>query len=152
MQWITISAEDLNDYQVAAYINAARTAALEAGQADPFDVVMPDIVNSVRDEVRACPRNRVSATPLSVPPSLRSQTIYLIIEAMQGRLPGFALDDGIKTLVKDAKERLKRISLCEMPIDQPDDPLAVDDVQRGGLVETVQAGNSGNSREELNRL
>ncbi len=127
--WITISPEDLNDYQVAAYVNAARTAALDAGQSDPFDQVMPDIVARVRAEVRGCARNRVSVTPLSVPPDLRSHTILLIIEAMQARLPGIPLDEGIKTLITDAKKYLQRVANCEIPIGLPTDPELVADVQ-----------------------
>lgn len=152
MQWITIEAEDLNDYQVAKIINAARTRALDAGQADPFDAVMPDVINRMRDDIRGCARNKVSATPNSIPPGLRSEAIYLIIEAMQSRLPGVSLTDDMKTLIADAKRRMVRISKCEVPIEAPNDPLNPDDVQQGGLIEEVQPGNSGNSREELSRL
>lgn len=152
MQWITISAEDLNDYQVAKIVTAARTKALASGQADPFDVVMPDVAARVRAEIRGCKSNRVSLTPNSVPPDLRSQTVLLIIEAMQSRLPGVQLDEGIRGMIKDAKDYLRRISLCQVPIGIPDDPEPVSDVQSGGMIETAAVGNSGNSRDELNRL
>jgi hypothetical protein len=152
--WITITADDLNDYQAGKLINAARTKALGAGQTDPFPRVMADVVANIRADVRANKSNRVSLTVNSVPPDLRKQTILLIIETMQSRLPGISLDDDIKTLIKDAKDRLKaiRAQINPIPIAIPDDPEPIDDVQRGGMTETVQDGNSGNSREELNRL
>jgi hypothetical protein len=156
MIWITITADDLNDYQAGKLINAARTKALAAGQTDPFPKVAADIVANVRAQVRRRRSNRVSLTPNSIPPDLRKQTILLIIETMQSRLPGVSLDDDIKTLIKDAKDYVNRVGAAEInnpiPIAIPDDPEPIDDVQRGGMIETVQDGNSGNSREELSRL
>jgi hypothetical protein len=127
--WITLTADDLNDYQVAKIITAARTKALAAGQADPFVAVMPDIVARIRAEVRGCARNRVSNSALTIPPDLKAQAIYLIIEAMQPRLPGLALSEDHKTLIKDAREYLKRVSRCEIPIGEPSDPEITNDVQ-----------------------
>jgi hypothetical protein len=136
--WITIVAEDLNDYQVAKIIAAARTKALAAGQADPFLAVMPDVINRMRDDIRGCVSNVVSATPLTIPQGLRSEAIYLIIESMQARLPGISLTDELKTLISDAKKRLVRISKCEVPIEIPDDPETTPEVQRsGGLAEGI---------------
>ncbi len=153
--WITLSAEDLNDYQVAKIVTAARTKALASGQADPFDIVMPDIVARVRAEIRGCAKNKVSATPLTVPPDLRSQTILLIVEAMQARLPGVALDDDIKTLIADARKYLQRVADCKVPIAQPDDPEPADDVQRGGSIQMGTAKcdpDRVTTRARLNRL
>lgn len=150
--WITIIADDLNDYQVGTIIAAARTKALAAGQADPFLAVMPDVINGMRDDIRGCQRNTVSATPLSIPKGLRKEAVLLIIEAMQSRLPGVSLTDDLKAIIKDAKARLVRVSKCEVPIETPDDPEPSDDVQRSGIIETVQEGNSGNDRCSLNRL
>ncbi len=127
--WITIAPEDLADYQAAALVNAARTAALASGQADPFDQVMPDVVARIRAEIRGCKTNRVSLTPDSIPPDLKSTAILLVVEAMQARLPGVALDEGIKTLIADAKKYLVRIAKCEVPVGLPDDPELVEDIQ-----------------------
>ena len=154
MQWITITADDLNDYQVGKIINAARTKALAAGQSDPFLKVMPDVVSNIRAKMRANPANRVSLTPNSVPPDLRSQTILLIIEKMQSRLPGIDLTDDFKTQIKDAKSDIEEIARKNnpRPIAVPDNPEPLPTVQRGGLIEEAQAGESGNSREDLERL
>ncbi len=150
--WITLTADDLNQYQAAKLIAAARSKALAAGQPDPFDEVMPDVVNRMRDDIRGCKSNRVSATLLSLPPGLRGEGVLLTIEAMQSRLPGISITDDLRTLITDAKKRVIRISKCEVPIEIPDDPETIPEVQTGSLIEQAQAGNSGNSREELQRL
>ena len=129
--WITLTADDLNDYQVAKIIAAARTKALATSQADPFNAVMPDVIARMRDDIRGCKTNQVSATPNSIPAGLRSEAIYLIIESMQARLPGVSLTEELKTLIADAKKRLVRISRCEVPIETPDDPLPSGEVQAG---------------------
>lgn len=127
--WIVITADNLNEYQAAKVIAAARTKALASGQADPFLAVMPDVVRRMRDDIRGCVKNRVSATANSVPPGLRGEAVLLTIEAMQARLPGITITEDLRTLIDDAKARMKRISKCEIPIETPDDPLEPDDVQ-----------------------
>lgn len=134
--WITIAAADLNDYLVAAQFSALKSAALGVGQTDPFPRVMADIVERVRREIQACPTNKLSATANSIPPELKTQTCYLILEAMQARLPNLRLSDDQRTLISDAKDFLRRVAQCEIPITTPDDPLA-EQVQRTGDIELV---------------
>ena len=140
--WITIEVGDLNQYQAAKLILAARTKALAASQPDPFLEVMPDVINQMRGDIRGCPRNKISATALTVPPGLRGAAVLLTIEAMQARLPGITITEDLRTLIDDAKSRIKRISKCEIPIEQPDDPLDPDDVQRAGSIEMGTAKRS----------
>lgn len=134
--WIQISADDLNDYQAGKLINAARTKALAGGQADPFAKVMADVTNTIRAKIRARRTNRVSNLANSVPPTLRSQAILLIIEKMQSRLPGVSLDDDIKTVIKDAKADVESLSRKEnpLPVEQPTDADTADDVQVAGSI------------------
>jgi hypothetical protein len=128
-KWIVIAESDLNDYQVAAIMDALKSAALATGQTDPFARVMPDIASRIRAEVRGCKTNTVSNLTNSIPPDLKWVAVYLIIEAMQSRLPGVALDEGIKNIIADAKKYLQRVSECKVPIAQPDDPQIPPDVQ-----------------------
>lgn len=150
--WIAITADNLNEYQAGKLVAAARTKALAAGQADPFLAVMPDVINRMRADIRGCKINQVSATPLTVPAGLRGEAVLLTIEAMQSRLPGITIEEDLRTLIDDAKARMKRISKCEIPIETPDDPQTPGDVQSGSLIEEVNPGNRGNSREDLQRL
>jgi hypothetical protein len=126
--WITLTANDLRAYQVAAIVTAAREEALGAGQADPFDEVMPDIIARIRAEVRGCTQNKVSNDPLTIPKDLKAIAIYLIIEAMQVRL-NYALAEDLTNLVRDARKYLERVAKCEIPIGAPSDPETTEDVQ-----------------------
>jgi hypothetical protein len=151
--WIVIQEEDLDDYLVAPQMDALKNAALAIGQDNPFDRVMLDIAARIRAEVRACKSNQVSNLANSIPPDLKTYACYLIIEAMTVRLSiGISLTEDQRTQCSEARRYLRRIANCDVPIAQPTDPDTADDIQRGGKIETVQEGNSGNSREELGRL
>jgi len=150
--WIVIIADDLNQYQAAKLVAAARTKALAASQPDPFLAVMPDVINRMRDDIRGCKSNQVSATPLTVPPGLRGEAILLTIEAMQPRLPGITIDEDLRTLITDAKARMKRISKCEIPIETPDDPQPAGEVQSSSAIEQVSGGERVATREKMQGL
>ena len=128
--WIIITADQLNDYSVAAKVNALRTAALKAGQADPFDAVMPDVVAAVRMQIQSCASNQVSATANSIPPELKSHVCWLIIQAMQARLPGLKLSDEEKDMVKKADRYMEKVASCEYKVSAPEE--ASDEVVQAG--------------------
>ncbi len=136
ISWVTITAADLKDYMVAAQVSALQTAALGAGQADPFNTIMPDVVARVRAKIASCEGNILSATPNSVPPELRMFTCHLILEGMQARLPGLKLTDEQKTIIEDAKRQLDRIADCDDEVSTPTDP-AEPAIQSGAPAEIV---------------
>jgi len=151
--WIVITRVDLDDYLLGAGMDAFSSAALEVGQTDPFLRIMPDVAARIRAEVRGCKANKVSNLANSIPPDLKTSACALIIEQMATRLSmGLPLTEAMKTAADKADKYLVRISRCEVPITEPDDPQTTSDVQNGSIIETVQEGNSGNSREELERL
>jgi hypothetical protein len=129
MTWPTISAADLNDYKVAAMIEALRTAALDSGQADPFDTVMHDRCNYVRARLSSI---SLSATAYSVPPELKTCVCWLIIEAMQSRLPGLSLTEEDRRMIDRAYKDLDLAAAGSLPITLPDD----------AITPSVQAGTS----------
>lgn len=129
-KWIVIAESDLNDYLVAAQMDALKNAALASGQTDPFPRVMPDIASRIRAEVRGCAINKVSNLANSIPPDLKADACFLIIEAMSARLsPALPLNQDQKDACREARAYLKRIAACEVPITQPDDPQDPADVQ-----------------------
>ena len=146
--WITITLTDLNDYLVAAQVNALNTSALAAGQTDRFTRLMADMVARVRVKIESCPRNQVSATPQTVPPELKWAACYLIIEAMQAAVPGLALTDGQRNLITRAHEQLMHIANGAEGVSLPPDPLVPADVQRGGQTELISATRRVARREE----
>ena len=128
--WLNITDADLNDYLVAAQMNALRTAALGRGQANPFTSIMQDRCNYVRNRISK--RISISQTAYAVPPELKTCTCMLIIEAMAGRLAvAVTLTEDQVRMVKRAYDDLDIAGTDEFPISTPDDPIAPA-VQTGG--------------------
>ena len=119
--WITIAAADLNDYQVGAMITALRETALADGQADPFANIMHDRCNYVRNRISK--KIQISLTPYAVPPELKTCACWLIVEAMQTRLPGLALSEDQKSQISRAYKDLDIAATEDLPISVPTDPV-----------------------------
>jgi hypothetical protein len=119
--WIVITASDLNDYSVAAKVSALRTAALAGGQTDPFDRVMPDVVATMRAQIGL--NNEVSATANSLPPEVKTHGCWLVIAALQARLPGLKLTDEEKEMVKEARRYMEKIAAGDIRVTEPTNPV-----------------------------
>ncbi len=138
--WITLSLTDLNNYLVGAQVTALNSTALASGQTDRFTAIMTDMVNRIRVKIEGCPRNHVSATPLTIPPELKWAACYLIIEAMQAAVPGLKLTDDQRNQIARANEQITRIADCKEVVSTPPDPLVPADVQRGGQTQLLTHG------------
>jgi hypothetical protein len=135
--WVIIKDSDLDDYLLAAQMNALRSAALRPGQGNPFVRVMEDRAKYIQNRISN--RIQISATPFAVPPELKTQACWLIIEAMAGRLAvAVKLEDGQKTQIEDAKRDLDRAAKGELFISDPDDPVSPS-VQTGGGISVVSS-------------
>lgn len=153
--WRTITAADLRETKASALVDAFESAALGDGQADPVPNTIIKVCDRIRAEIQSSKKYLVSATPHSIPPSLIELAGNLIAWRMQGRLnvlSALPITDQDKIDHSEDLKYLERIARGDVTIEVPSDPEAVPEVQSGGLVETVQEGNSGNSREELSRL
>ena len=150
--WITISLTDLNDYLVGAQVNALNSSALASGQTDRFSRVMTDMVNRIRAKIEGCPRNHISATPLTVPPELKWAACYLIIEAMQAGVPGLKLTDDQRNQITRANEQLTRIADCREVVSIPNDPLTPPDVQRSGQTRLITSTDAVATRAQTRNL
>lgn len=136
--WVTITADDLADYSVGIKITALRTQALEEGQTDPFDRVMPDVAEIVRGYLARGGRNQLSETPNSVPPEAKAHFCWIVIEALQARLPGLSLQEEETRMIDRAWQWLRDVARGEIAISTPDDPIAAP-VQSGGAITVVNA-------------
>ena len=137
--WVSPSEADMQRVLVAAQLAALRTAALGAGQADPFTGARAAVVAEVRAAIQTCERNRVSSAEGTVPPELLSATAYLIMAELQGRLPALALSESQRDQVKEARAKLERIANCKLAVSAPSQALEPADVQRGGGATVVSA-------------
>jgi hypothetical protein len=150
--WITLAESDLNDYLVAPQAAALTSAALAAGQADPWTNIMTDVVNEIRSAIRGNPRNLVSMTALSIPPDLKRTAMALIVERIQGRIPQVQLTEDQRKAADIARHVIERIQDGKVVITMPPDPLVPDDQQRGAPVAVVHADRRLFSRRKLRGL
>jgi hypothetical protein len=142
----------LNDYLVGAQVEALRTAALADGQDDPFLKIMPDVAARIRLKIESCQRNSISATANAIPPELKWLACYLILEAMQLRLPSLRLTDDQRTQISEAKKQLDRIADCKDVVSVPDDPLEPSDAQQAGGITLVSNTTRRATREKMDGL
>lgn len=148
--WTTISSDDLNHYLVAAQVSAMRSAALGAGQADPFTEVMPTVIARIR---AICSTNGkvISATANSVPPELKDIACYLILEELQTRLPGLVLTDEQRRQTDNGRDYLKQIARGDALVSDPLDPITPP-VQQGAPIKVITSRTRLATRDTLKGL
>lgn len=133
--WVVVAETDLNDYLVGKGIDAFKTKALASGQADPFANTMHDVTNMIRGYIGK--RYTLSATAYAIPPDMKWIACLLVVEAMQGRLPGVQLLDSQKSRLEDAREYLKLVNEGKVAIDAPTDPETSPALQIPGGIQVV---------------
>jgi len=147
--WVTIALTDLNSYLVGAQVTAVNTAALAGGQVDRFTEARLSVVSRIRNKIESCTTNRVSATALTVPPSLKMCACLLIIQALQTSIPSLKLTDDQVRLIETFEKDLLDIASCDLKVEQPTDPLDPPNAQAGANVEVVSSTTRRATRDTL---
>ena len=129
--WISITADNLNDYLVAEQVEALREEALAEGQDDPFGPVATDVILKVRAYIASNPQNVVDAAALTIPPELKLDVCYLIIAPMLGRL-GIALTKDQDKQLELAHSTLIALREKKLVVSSPVDAVAPEVQQPGG--------------------
>lgn len=120
--WIPITIDNLYDTEVAALVDACRSAALATGQTDPAPRDIQSCIDRIRAECAGCRTNNVDADLTTIPKSLLDLACRMIVRKLKGRLK-IALDDDERKQWTSDESYLVRISHCEVPIDLPDNPI-----------------------------
>jgi hypothetical protein len=152
MSWITLDTDSLYTGKAAPLIDQLREAALANGQSDPAPAVIQSVVDRVRAEIASCRNNRVDADAATVPASLRSLTLRLIVWEMQSRVNVFnAVAPSEQDVIdhRDDLAYLRRIASCDVVVE---DALVEGAVQQGGAVQVVSAPVRQASREKMRGL
>jgi len=150
--WQTITTADLEDYLLAPQLAAIRTAALAAGQGDPVQRAIADIIVEVRNRVAQCNTNKVSPTVGTIPPELVRHACYLILEAAQGRIPSLALEDFQVRSADEARRIIREVGKCGFHITQPSDGVKTTDVISGGGATIIKGTKRPYGRDNLRNL
>lgn len=129
VNWITIALADLKNFAVAAQVNALNTAALDAGQAARFTSVMTAVINGMRADIASNVRFQISATPLSIPPSLQEHACLFIFDTMSNAVPAMKLNEGQVRRLKECRDDMIAIRSGDKKVEIPPDPVDQPDIQ-----------------------
>lgn len=116
--WTEIKLKDLSPYLFASQIKAL-CQLKEEGEDDPLPVIIEDTVARVRAEIAANPKNRLCENEHTVPQELKAVTCYLILESLQGRVPGLVMGKDQARLAHEGRRFLVRVSKGLVPIMGP---------------------------------
>ena len=137
MQWISISEAMLNDAKAAPLIAAVANTNLAAGQGDPIPNLVASIAEEIRGAIGFAGKYQVSATVLTIPPNLKDMAVQKCVRICKRRLE--------QTLTQDERDEestyQKRLGLIregKWPVDNPDDPIAVNPSTPFGKVSSFQ--------------
>lgn len=156
--WVLVTSDDLYSRMAGPQFDAVKSAALASSQDETsvFTAVMTDVVARIRQYIASNPRNRLSQTENSVPPELKDQTIWLILQQMMARL-NIALDlkDTQKELIRQANEDLDRLRNIQPPyllVGNPVDPEGNPAMQLGYPTTVVSSTTRKMTRTTLSAL
>jgi hypothetical protein len=152
--WVTVAASDLDTYLTGIKVDALQTAALSAGQTDPFIDAHVDVIARIRNKIKSCSNYVVSATANTIPPELKSAACWLILEAMNARVGlsrGIQLTEDQKTLIKKFEDDLTAISKCDLVVSTPTDPEE-NNVQAGPPMVVISSSPRVCTRASMNGL
>ena len=124
--WISIATGDVENYLMAPQLNALRNAARGESQGDPLPDIIQDAVSHVRRKIASCARNTLDTDITTVPPSLKTQTIYVTIFRAQVRIPVLKLTEDQIRAYNNAETDLNRIASCTDVVEQPTDSVVSD--------------------------
>ena len=148
--WITLTAEDLPTYLLAAQVRLLRT--VEGSKMDPIPALLQDVIGRIRADISASGKWPLSANASTIPAELRGAACALILEALQGRIPALRLTDDQKRSADQARELLRRIAKGEQPVSRPHKMAQVSEFMAGGGLRCVQARAHRTTAEALGGL
>lgn len=126
--WISLSPNDLTHYLCAYQLEALRKSAdadiptnanIHTFPHDPLPPIIADVTGKIRAEIAAFPKNYLSPDSTLLPPSLKSAACFLVIEALQSRVPTLKLTPDQIRNADNARIDLHRIARGELPIPSP---------------------------------
>lgn len=122
--WVTITEADVKRHLVAPQVTALENSAKETAQTGILAGVIQDIVYWARGQIASCRNNVLDADTAKIPPSLKWPTIVKVIQALQTRLPGFALSDSQKLLIEDTNSTWEGVRSCAIPVETTSTPAS----------------------------
>lgn len=145
--WTTFTEDDLNRYINATQGNLMRTLVLATGQTDPLAESLADVVSMIRAAVASSPKGYTLGASGTIPADLKWVCGFLLVPALQARIPDLELTDDQKENVKRADRYLERIASGAVKIDPEQQPEA-----GGSAVEVASKSTRKFTREKMDGL
>lgn len=119
MSWITLTETNVITKLSGPEISAMKTAALQAGQANPLPGVISQVVKEIRGYVAACSRNTLGEGE-TIPDELEGPAISRIRYELATRLPvASLLSEDRRSANTNALTLLRDVAGCRFLIVQP---------------------------------
>lgn len=121
--WVVINLTRLQAFLADQFLQGVLTKGLATGQASPDTVVINDVLNECRGDLRANSLNQISSTAYSLPPEAINPACWRIVEALQARLPASSMDfsETQKQNIKNAHDWFEK-RRTELTVQPPPDP------------------------------
>ena len=133
--WIALTASDITAALRAPEVDALRTAALADDQDDPLQGDLDAITARVRAKVASRSGNRLDVDPTLLPPELKLDAVWLVIEALKLRLgDAVPLSEDQRERVRAANRNLDAVARGEFRVSTPDNPEGEPTMQSSGGV------------------
>ena len=130
---------------------AAAIQNIQGAVSSNLAAILSRVINEVRENIRAGGKPVDPNSSTTIPSGLFSDAVAVARFRLVISVPQFAMmkTDSRKDEYDRAMKKLDNIALGKYGVE---DPTGTVGASRGGMVDTVQDGNSGNAREDLERL
>ena len=102
--WIKLTPHSISDYLCVPQLDALRQ------NKDALETIISDIVAQVRGIVASNPKNEMPERMNLIPVEVKAPTCFLIIEALQSRIPTVKLSEDQVRNADNARAYLKRVA------------------------------------------
>lgn len=147
--WTSITPTAVRTAKNTAILDQVQSLASERGEADPLPTIVATVVSRIRAAVSA--GNQLDADATKIPNSLEGLALGMIVRKLKDYLEieqtKFESDQAA-----DDRSYLNRIVDARLKFETPDTAGGSAEMSSPPIVQTVQEGSSGNSREDLKGL
>lgn len=133
--WVSVQTSDLLGAYNATQLRALSETHRENGQPDPLASAISVVIARIRGNILSWQHNQVDVDETLIPPELQDDAIWLCVERLNLGFPetATALSEAQKTRIKQANDRLDKISRGDLRVSPPNTPSTAQAQVFGGV-------------------
>ena len=149
-KWVVLDPTRLAAFLSQNYLDKLTSSGVGGAQPSPDGVDISDVVEAMRGKLRSNPFNSISATAGSLPPEAIVHACWLVVQALQSRLPAATLEltKSQKDNITEAKDWLASRSEG-LNGKEPAAVVPPYDPEQYSLPQLVRSGDDGNHQVAL---